>query len=964
MSVIIASIYRIDERIGSGGGGIVYLGWHMRLNKKVVLKADRRSLSTQMDKLRQEVDALKNLSHMYIPQVYDFVEQDGVVYTVMDYIEGETLKSFLDRGQRFSQAQVIEWGCQLLEALVYLHSRPPHGILHSDIKPANVMLTPQNEIRLIDFNIALALGEAGAVQVGYSRGYASPEHYGSRDISPVQLGDETAPVSDTETETFVEEDREVSEGPSVKMTSTLPLKTDVSSRQGSFVTHSGNRLIVLDVRSDIYSLGATLYHLLTGVHPPDDARKVVPVSGRDYSQAVADIINRAMNPDPDRRFQTAAEMLYAFEHLRENDIRTRKLRRKKIAAVSVASALFIAGGAMTLIGLKQSERLQNAYALAEYSENALQDGNVPQAVQFAMDALTMTPGLMDPPNTPQAQKALTDALGVYDLSDGFKAYATVTLPSEPLKLAMSPQGSRIAAIYAFEAAIYDTQTGQQMAKLPVIPSAMADIIFLDEDRIVYSGEGGVCLYDVSAGETLWTGDAATQLACAADGGRVAAVYRDEDRAVIYDTESGEIVKTIDFDGKSQRVMANDTFADPEDNLLALSADGRLLAVSFSDGSLEVFDLEADGHEIELLPSGDYTYFQGGFCGKYFAFSAGGAEDEIFVVVDTNRWEQTTGYSSRQRFLLQADARGIYTAVDNVLVEVDPGSGEQTEMANPAGRITAFSCGGDFTYVTTDDQRCMFYDRGANLISSEEMRGDSHFLCLAGDFAAVGAMDSPIIRLSRLESHDEADVLTYDPLDAHTEARLSPEDGTAMLFDIHALTIYGMDGTVLAEAEIPDSDRIYDQQFVRDDSGARLEVTYYDGKVRAWSARDGTALQERQTDSPDTSASEEFETDHLRIVAPLHGAATVYDKETGREIKTLETEDYLTYVTQVGENIITEYMTADGLRYGLLLNGRCEVLARMPYLCDVVDGELIFDYPSGNLRSSPIYTLEELYAMGK
>ena len=178
MGQIIAEIYEIEQMIGSGGGGIVYLGRHLRLNKQVVLKADKRTLATRPEALRREVDMLKNLSHMYIPQVYDFVEQNGVVYTVMDFIQGESLDKLLDRGEYPSQPQVIQWAVQLLEALKYLHSRPPHGILHGDIKPANIMLRPNGDICLIDYNIALALGEDGAVRVGASRGYASPEHYG------------------------------------------------------------------------------------------------------------------------------------------------------------------------------------------------------------------------------------------------------------------------------------------------------------------------------------------------------------------------------------------------------------------------------------------------------------------------------------------------------------------------------------------------------------------------------------------------------------------------------------------------------------------------------------------------------------------------------------------------------------------------------------------------------------------
>lgn len=92
-------VYEIQQKIGSGGGGIVYLGRHLRLNKLVVLKADKRSLNTKPEILRREVDMLKGLSHRYIPQVYDFVQEDGIVYTVMDYIEGESLDHILERGQ-------------------------------------------------------------------------------------------------------------------------------------------------------------------------------------------------------------------------------------------------------------------------------------------------------------------------------------------------------------------------------------------------------------------------------------------------------------------------------------------------------------------------------------------------------------------------------------------------------------------------------------------------------------------------------------------------------------------------------------------------------------------------------------------------------------------------------------------------------------------------------------------------
>ena len=180
MGQIIASTYEIIEKIGAGGGGNVYLANHLRLNKKVVLKADKRKVTTRQELLRREVDVLKNLTHPNIPAVYDFFIEDDIVYTAMDYIEGESLDKPLKRGERYPQAQVIRWAIQLLGALDYLHSPthgdPPRGYVHSDIKPANLMRRPNNDICLIDFNITLALGEENVI--GCSAGYASPEHYG------------------------------------------------------------------------------------------------------------------------------------------------------------------------------------------------------------------------------------------------------------------------------------------------------------------------------------------------------------------------------------------------------------------------------------------------------------------------------------------------------------------------------------------------------------------------------------------------------------------------------------------------------------------------------------------------------------------------------------------------------------------------------------------------------------------
>ena len=494
MAWIIAGMYEIEEQIGAGGGGIVYRGRHLRLDKQIVLKADKRTLNTDARILRREVDMLKGLSQTYIPQVYDFVQDNGIVYTVMDFIDGESLDHLLKRGQIPTQPQIIRWSCQLLEALEYLHSRPPYGILHGDIKPANIMLRPNGDICLIDYNIAMALGEDGAVRVGFSWGYASPEHYGVDYSSKRKHQTNMTRALGTEGQG---ENKIVSDG-TIDMEN---LQKNSQSSSGKSSTGTSPALM-LDVRSDIYSLGATLYHLLSGQRPEKNALEVKPLGPDICSPAVAKIIQKSMCPDPDMRYQSAGEMLAAFRQLHKKDPRV--IRHKKRMAVSAAAltVLFLSGGACAFTGMKQLERTQEARALSEYSANSLSKGDISEAVRLALEAIPKEKSIFEPPVTPQARKALTDALGVYDLSDGFKSSDTVELPSAPFTMKISPEGDSFAVVYQSEAAVFDIESGQKIVGLPARDSALSDIIFVDESRIVYAGEKGVTAYDLGKNEIL------------------------------------------------------------------------------------------------------------------------------------------------------------------------------------------------------------------------------------------------------------------------------------------------------------------------------------------------------------------------------------------------------------------------------------------------------------------------------
>lgn len=980
---IIADLYEIDEKIGAGGGGVVYLGRHMRLHKLVVLKADKRSLSTKEESLRREVDMLKNLRQTYIPQVYDFVQQDGVVYTIMDYIEGESLDKVLARGEKIPQPDIVKWSCQLLEALDYLHHQGSHGILHGDIKPANIMLLPNGDICLIDFNIALALGEDGAVKVGFSRGYASPEHYGaeyvqggrmagmpavsvSKKTSQAAADDDRTLVDDEERTEVADDDRTQVDSDATEVDGgDLPVpRTDsqVSFSAGS-VTRSQPG-VLLDARSDIYSLGATLYHLLSGRKPAQRASEVVPLGASDCSVAVAEIINKAMAVKPADRYQTAEEMLKAFRGLHKKDSRMVRHKRRIFASAAVLGVLFLAGGACTFEGMHQKEQRQKALTMAEYSADLLAQGDVTGAVKEALEAIPDRESVFTAPRTAQAQKALTDALGVYSLADGYKAYDTIELPAAPFDMDLSPEGTRLCVVYGYEAAVYDLASGEKLAGIPIVQSALADCLFIDEEHILVASADGVENYEITTGKVLWTGEKATFIAISGDGKTAACVNREDTKAILYDTESGEKKTECDFEGRQLRVVTNDILADPKDNIFALNQDGSLLAASFSDGGVELFDLHDLGESLILYDTSDYIHMEGGFFGDYFAYAVRNGTENVFGLVDTVQGISLGENAAQDPFYLKTDENGIYLANKNLLVQITP-QGEQLELAYTNNvNINTFAIGETYAMAACEDNSFSFYDSGAHLSSRETGENLADFLELGNTYAVAGSRNDPTLRIMKLENYEDTILLTYDARYAHDEARISQDGSTVMLFNNDGFRIYDRSGKQLTEVPLPDTDSIYDQQFRKDAEKSYLEVIWYDGTVRTYSAADGTILSEEQKDAPGKDLYEEFYTEDYRVASSLHAAPVVYDVASGRELATLEEEGYLTYVTQLGDMLVTEYISTEGDRYGLLLNSDFEVLARLPGLCDVWNGSFIFDYESGNLRQCRLYSIQELIVLGQ
>ncbi len=410
--------YTLTEELGSGGGGVVYKAYHERLRTYVVVKQIKERVKGILES-RAEVDILKNIKHMYLPQVYDFLEADGEIYTVMEYIPGKSLdKALLEHG-RYSQKQVLKWANQLAQALDCLHRQNP-PIIHSDIKPANIMLTPDENICLIDFNISLAFDKKLKNATGISGGYSPPEQY--HDMAMYQRYAETdltgkktgslgtastakttvAAAADGELKTEIVED----EGMETELAADEEMETEIAAdgglretavREDMAATESLARCIGhgVDERSDVYSLGATLYHLLTGVKPGCDFEQIVPIqkTGIPLSEGFSYIIRKMMEIEPSKRYQNGRELLEAFRHIYELDSEYKAFQRRRKGMMAATAALYLAGMALAGTGwLTIQKETRTAYNRAVEEANVyISDGLYENAEEKVEEALELMP---------------------------------------------------------------------------------------------------------------------------------------------------------------------------------------------------------------------------------------------------------------------------------------------------------------------------------------------------------------------------------------------------------------------------------------------------------------------------------------------------------------------------------------------------------------------------------------------
>ncbi len=257
---VLQNRYRIVKLLAQGGFGTLYRAWDSLLGRPCVVKENLTTTQEGQRQFLREAKILANLSHPNLPRVTDYflVPRQGQ-YLVMDFVEGQDLQQMIeDRGGPFPETRVLPWASQICDALAFLHSQTP-PVIHRDVKPANIRITPENKAVLVDFGIAKTLDPSIKTTLGaqaVSPGYSPVEQYGKA-------------------------------------------KTDA--------------------RSDIYALGATLYTLLTGQEPPESLQRVVHdpyVPPRqvnpNLSMRISAAINRSMQLDPSQRFQNAADFKSAL----------------------------------------------------------------------------------------------------------------------------------------------------------------------------------------------------------------------------------------------------------------------------------------------------------------------------------------------------------------------------------------------------------------------------------------------------------------------------------------------------------------------------------------------------------------------------------------------------------------------------------------------------------------------------
>lgn len=332
---VIDGKYKILNVVGKGGMSVVYLAMNERANKQWAIKEVRKDGMQSFEVVKQnlvaETDLLKKLNHPHLPSIIDVIDCDDTFLIVMDYIEGNPLSKALETSGAQNQDDVIEWAKQLCDVLGYLHSRKP-PIIYRDMKPSNVILKPDGNVMLIDFGTAREFKYSSVADTTClgTQGYAAPEQFGGHGQT--------------------------------------------------------------DARTDIYCLGATMYHLVTGHNPATPPYEMYPIRQWNpmLSSGLEEIILKCTQRNPEDRYQSCAELLYALDHYKDLDIENKKVQSfkwKTFLASFIMTIVMLVG----TIGFSAGLTVQTSSTYESYIANGDSAVSQDAAEKYYLDAINVDP---------------------------------------------------------------------------------------------------------------------------------------------------------------------------------------------------------------------------------------------------------------------------------------------------------------------------------------------------------------------------------------------------------------------------------------------------------------------------------------------------------------------------------------------------------------------------------------------
>ena len=422
MKKVLGERYELGAMIGTGGMADVYLAQDVRLNRQVAIKILRSDLARDpsfVTRFNKEALSVAALNHPGIVSVYDSGKEDSpsgaMPYIVMEYVEGKTLRELVNKGERFALNRAVEITEGILIALQYSHK---NGIIHRDIKPGNIMITDNGDVKVMDFGIARALADTGATMTSTWNIIGTAQY-----LSPEQATGTQA-----------------------------------------------------DARSDLYSVGCLLYELLAG-RPPFTGDTPVAIAYQHVSAPLIPIteIQESLDPalnaffsialakDANERYQSANAMLKDLKKLVKGEGITTQIpkqmrkekARNRIAALSIALVLLVGGVSYFILNPNQSSVtrvLPNVVGLTEA-----------QARQ-ELAGLTITIQRAPDPRIPRDRVASQLPLATIRVSDGSAVTLTISdgpgdaivptgllgKPLEEVRAALTAAGLRVSRTIAID----------------------------------------------------------------------------------------------------------------------------------------------------------------------------------------------------------------------------------------------------------------------------------------------------------------------------------------------------------------------------------------------------------------------------------------------------------------------------------------------------------------------------------